>query len=254
MKGLSALFGENPHDKRVKTTAAMMPQSGLAKPALAYVAGRDLGKGEEWDKERNETAMSLYKGNMQMDHADKILANVIKISKQDPKAATAILQREAQDNPALAKFAGISFSGTTTKENWATVKAGDGQAYQVYLPGLMEIQKNPNDKAAFDKYVIPIGIPKPHSDTEGGKPTATTKEWKLNNEQRRTRGEGELSWEEYKEWLSDLDDPTGVKKEMRDESKTDTAVNNAGKRKPDENIQDWINRVGDNLFSKGKGF
>lgn len=247
--GLSSLFRKNPYDKRASVTGAMMERSGMAKPFLAAAMGQDLGRAEKWDEDKDNVIMSLYRGNVQKEHADKVLTNIIKISQFDPKAATAILKKEASENPNLAPFADIEFSAPTTKENWATVKSGDGQQYQVYLPGLAEIQKSPNDKTIFDKYVISIGV---SGDIEGAKPTATTREWRLNNQQRKGRGERELSWEEYKAWLSDLDDPSGIKKQMRTESDADAVAASSPKKRPNESIERWLDRVGTNIFSGEK--
>ncbi len=165
--GLQTLFRNNPYKEDMQNTGAVLPNSGFAAPLLALKMGQDAANSQDWENQTASTGMGLLKQQMandqqakQQDNAQKVIGNVIKISKIDPVAATNILSQEAASNPALAPLKGIQFNAPTSKDNWSTVTAGNRQAYQVYLPGLSEIFKNPNDDSLRSKYIIPIGSPK----------------------------------------------------------------------------------------------
>lgn len=166
--GLAALYNkQNPYEKRAQITGQVASNSGFAKPFLAYAMGKDLAQGEQWDTNRNAQVdtyltqnMDLQRNKQQQEYATEVFKRVVEISKHDPVAATQILKKEAEGNPLLAPMKDISFNAKTTKDDWATITGGDGQAYQVYLPGLAEVQKDPQNAELKKKYIVPIGNPK----------------------------------------------------------------------------------------------
>lgn len=168
MRSLYGTIRENPYEKKAKIMGQVMADSGLAKPLLAYTMGSELAKAEEWDQNREAESLeslrstqAYIKDMADREAATKIMEQIIKIAKEDPVAATAFLEAEAQgDNPYMRKFAGIKISAPL-KDGWTTVQGGDGQAYQVYVPGLQDAEGNPE---LMRKVVIPIGNPKPTKD------------------------------------------------------------------------------------------
>lgn len=261
MQGLKYLFGENPHEKQAAVAAQMMNpgRSGFASPLMAYVAGKEMSASGEWDQNRANAAQVYYDQQMQAgaedrkykrdklasDQATQIFGKIIEISKHDAPAATQILNIEAGKNPMLESFKGVKFR-SETKDDWATVEAGDGQAYQINLPLLAEFAKTGGtDKELHKRAVIPIGLPKPRDGKEKDY-TATQKEWKANNEERAARGEKPLTWEEYKEYLSDLSDPTGISQQLRREANAADAGIDV-KRKEGESAGDWLRRISQGL-------
>lgn len=163
--GLLDIYGGNPHERRIKATGAMMGDSGFAKPALAYVMGREMAGAEEWDKERGEAASRAAKDAADSDWAQKILGQVVDLSKKDAVAATQVLRAESARNPYLAPFSGIQFNAETTAEGWATYTDGTGQGWQTFLPALNK--KNEDGTPLSDEQLEQqgfrrkIGAPKP---------------------------------------------------------------------------------------------
>jgi len=169
MRSLYGTIRENPYEKKAKIMGQVMADSGLAKPLLAYAMGSEMAKAEEWDQNREAESLeslrstqAYIKDMADREAATKIMEQIIKIAKEDPVAATAFLEAEAQgDNPYMRRLAGIKISSPITKEGWVTVQGGDGQAYQVYVPGLRDAEGDPE---LMRKVVIPIGNPKPTKD------------------------------------------------------------------------------------------
>ena len=59
--GLASIYRQkNPYDRKVETTAAMLPKSGYASPFLAYVMGRDTARAGEWDSERDRKLEEIF--------------------------------------------------------------------------------------------------------------------------------------------------------------------------------------------------
>jgi len=62
---LKSLYGpikENPHEKKAKLVGQVMGESGLAKPALAYVMGRELSSAQDWDVQREGESKAALEG------------------------------------------------------------------------------------------------------------------------------------------------------------------------------------------------
>lgn len=110
-RGLSMLK-TNPYEERAKTTAAMMQNSGYAKPLLALMMGRDTRLADEYRQKQETTLMDLYQKQQQKEHAWKVLELTAKISDDDPEAANDILEVEARENPFLQDIAqNVKFAG-----------------------------------------------------------------------------------------------------------------------------------------------
>ncbi len=80
------------------------------------------------------------------EYAMKVLGSIIEISKSDPAMATKILVEESKRNPHLAPLNRFRFVAKTSRDNWATVEAGDGHAFMVHLPSLARISEGPLDR------------------------------------------------------------------------------------------------------------
>ncbi len=111
----------NPHETRLKAVSGMMPSSGLAKPLLAMVAGRELSAAGEWDDQQEAAALESQKGAMQMlqektamEAKQKNVDAYIKIAQVDPVAANAV-------NEKLGLFPGINLTGKLTKEGFVDI-------------------------------------------------------------------------------------------------------------------------------------
>jgi|GEM_PF-6831546 len=106
------IFKRNPYEERAKTTAAMLENSGYAKPLLAYMMGRDTRLADEYRQEQGKTLMDLYQKQKQKEHAWKVLELSAKISDNDPEAANDIIEVEAKENPLLQDIAqNVKFAG-----------------------------------------------------------------------------------------------------------------------------------------------
>lgn len=111
----------NPHETRLKAVSGMMPSSGLAKPLLAMVAGRELSAAGEWDDQQEAAALESQKGAMQMlqekaamEAKQKNVDAYIKIAQVDPVAANAV-------NEKLGLFPGIKLTGKLTKDGFVDI-------------------------------------------------------------------------------------------------------------------------------------
>ncbi len=118
MSLLRSLYQKNPHETRAGVISKVMPESGFAKPFLAYAMGKELSGAEEWDtqKETEMTAGADAATNAARDAEERktagtILETVAKISDNNPQAATEILKSEAVRNKYLKGLEGISFVG-----------------------------------------------------------------------------------------------------------------------------------------------
>lgn len=164
LRALYAPIKENPYEKKAKMLAPLMDQnqSGLAAPLLALATGREMANAESWDVQREEegkaaaqSTMAMYKQNMDQENASKIFGRVIDLAKLDPKAATEVMRKEAELNPALAPFKDLEILNST-KEGWMEVKPGDGKAYMVYVPKLGEAMAEGPDSDLYKKTIIPF--------------------------------------------------------------------------------------------------
>ncbi len=171
--GLGTLFRtKNPYEKRVKISSQIAENAGLAKPLIYATMGADMANAEQWDTERAQKTEALMGTTIQgnqtkadQEYGGKMLSAIIEKSKDDPVAATNMLDIAAQINPSLAPFKGIKFNAPT-KGNWSSITDGTGQPLMVSLEGLSWMSANP-DKVTPEikaRYVIPIGAPKPAAD------------------------------------------------------------------------------------------
>lgn len=168
--GLGDIYGKggNPYDRKARTLGAVMDSSGYAKPLIAAALGKTMKQGEEYDQAQAGKRA-----------AQGVLEQVFKIAKHDPELATQIMREESKRTPGLERFKDLEFNAPI-KDNWGTVTS-NGQAYQVYLPGLAAMAQNPEDKELRAKTIVPIGKPKkaapPKTRTvqRGGK--NVTEEW-----------------------------------------------------------------------------
>jgi hypothetical protein len=180
--GIGRLYGQtNPAERRVAIASKVAENSGLAKPFIYAMMGKDMAEAQEWDTEQTATIRNTLAGQQQIaadkgerEFAQKVLADAVKLSTDDPYAATDLLQFSIQaggGNKYLKPFEGIKFTGKM-KNNWVQVQAGDGQAYQVNVGGLGLIgqEQDPDKRAELtSKYVIPIGGPKPAPEAKAPK-------------------------------------------------------------------------------------
>lgn len=179
---LRYLYGqskENPNTQRAKLIGQVMPDSGYAKPFLAYAMGKEMASAGDWDANREQELKEIQSASASQtadtaaqEYAQKVFTNIIKVSEKDPVAATQMLKVESENgnNPYLKKFQGITFNAPT-KDGWATVAASDGFVYFTYLPKLQEAAEAGPDSDIYKKTVIKIGEGKPQKSTivpEGG--------------------------------------------------------------------------------------
>lgn len=103
---------------------------------------------------------------IQQEHASKIFASIVKVSKYNPIAATQMLKVESEhgDNPYLQQLKGITFNANT-KNGWATVAAPDGYVYLAYLLNLPEAVHAGPDSDLYKQTVIRIGDHRPDKPT-----------------------------------------------------------------------------------------
>lgn len=169
LRSLYAPIRENPYEKKAKIIASVMPESGFAKPLLAYVMGKELSGAEGWDKEREvaadtaQTASTKQAGEAAaQDYATKTMTQIFKVSEKDPVAATDMLRIEVEQgtNEHLKKFKGITFNAPS-KDGWATVGSSDGYVYHTYLPNLQEAVAKGVDSDLYKQTVIKVGEGKP---------------------------------------------------------------------------------------------
>jgi|GEM_PF-6597258 len=124
LMALQNIYGKartNPHENRLKAVSGMMPESGLAKPLLALVAGKELAAAGEWDDQREasalegqNSAMQMLKEKRDMEQKQKNVDAYVKIAQVDPIAANAI-------NEKLGLFPGINLTGKLTKEGFVDI-------------------------------------------------------------------------------------------------------------------------------------
>lgn len=164
-------FKANPARNRatmLQNTINHMPQdrygySDLAKIPMMWAAGKSMGEAEQIDQQNLQTAMDMQRKQL----AQSEMKNIIEISKVDPELASTYLNQVSGEYPELAGFKGYKFNQPTTKEFWSTVTAGDGQVYQVWLPGFGRLQNTEGmtgdqmmQEGIKQRFIIPIGGPK----------------------------------------------------------------------------------------------
>ena len=125
----------NPHAANAKAAGGMLGNSGFAKPLVGYMMGKELAAGQAFDEESRTKGLGALQDQDDRKNAMDMLSKIIEVSKSDAQGATAILAKEAQSNPHLASFGNVRFTDET-KQDWLSVKAGDGQNYQIHLPAL----------------------------------------------------------------------------------------------------------------------
>jgi len=132
--GLGSIYNRynrpNPHDRTAKAAGFMMGNSGYAAPGLAYVMGKEMAAGGQFDEQQYRDAMGAATDEKSKTEAQAIFKNIIELSKGDPEGATALMKAESAKNPLLARYKDIQFNAAT-KDNWMFV---DGKA--IYLKAL----------------------------------------------------------------------------------------------------------------------
>lgn len=121
LRSLYAPIRENPHEKKAKTMAAMMPHSGFASPIMAGLAGRELSKAESWDVQREEdlkasqeSAMKLYQERTAQEGKMAMVKEWVSLAKSDPELANIF-------NEKFNLFPGVNFKSKITKDGTVDV-------------------------------------------------------------------------------------------------------------------------------------
>ena len=166
LRSLYAPIRENPHEKKAKIVGSMIPQSGLASPALGYVMGREMSNAEDWDTQREtegkaaqEQGVLAYKDRTQQEEAGKILDFVAKVIDKDPNMANQILKAKVGTNKFLEPFKDMNFGptidGWTLDTNKTTGRvAGINLEMFKWQMGKLKQEGKMNDQKALEE-VIP---------------------------------------------------------------------------------------------------
>lgn len=131
----------------MRAAASMLNSSGLAKPALAYVMGRELGGAEEWDKEKGEAALRAAADKQEREESWKMVDMAFKLSENDPVGATQFLKKAATKNQYVAKYGDVQFK-SKTQDKWSTIaNSKTGETYLINTDLLMSNQELPDEQA-----------------------------------------------------------------------------------------------------------
>jgi len=171
--GLARLYGQpNPAEKRIAVASKVAENSGFAKPLIYAMMGKDMAAAEDWDTKHAatvENTMGAQQKNAtrksDQEFTQKVLSDVISLSKTDAPAATHMLDTAVQafpDNKFLKEFKGIQITGET-KDGWSYYKSADGQDRAVNWTLFNQAQKETDEgkkKELMGKAVQEIGGPK----------------------------------------------------------------------------------------------
>lgn len=161
---LRSLYGrENPHNKRAQVIGSVAENSGFAKPYMAYLMGKELAAGEEWDA--NKESASAQQAQQQ--EASNLMSEAIKMAmdkETGPAAATAwltsMVKNFGDSNPYIAKMEGIGIPAPPENGWQAFSNNKTGEIRKVNIAGLLEAKKNGEDVSeeseAFKKNMIVI--------------------------------------------------------------------------------------------------
>lgn len=161
---LRSIFGrENPHNKRAQVIGSVAENSGFAKPYMAYLMGKEMAAGEEWDA--NKESASAQQAQQQ--EANNLMSEAIKMAmdkETGPAAATAwltsMVKNFGDSNPYIAKMEGIGIPAPPENGWQAFTNNKTGEIRKVNIAGLLEAKKNGEDVSeeseAFKKNMIVI--------------------------------------------------------------------------------------------------
>jgi hypothetical protein len=132
------MMAGNPERGRANALTGMIDRSGYAAPLMAYHAGQAQTTADKWDA--GEGYGSIQQA-LSDENRNDLMKQVIDLSKEQPEAATAMLNVLSKRYPEMADFKGVQFVAPS-KDRYVFANIGDLGSYSIDMPRFSKFQED----------------------------------------------------------------------------------------------------------------